>query len=248
MVIRRANRRQEDRRGLPEERRESGPPARRTSVLLADDHEVVRQGLRLLLETEPDLDVVGEAKDGREAVELARESRPDVVVMDVAMPRLNGVDATREIMAVVPTTRVLVLTAHGDHEYVERALQFGAAGYVLKQTSLDRLAAAIRTVRAGGTYVGSAIPWRDSGRVHATCDARTGPRTRLTSRETEVLQLVAEGAGNKWIARDLGISVKTVEKHRQSLMWKLDIHDVAGLVQYAIMSGVVECCTGRSPY
>jgi len=218
--------------------------ASKISVLVVDDHEVVRQGLKALLSREPDIAIVGEARDGREAVESAERLRPDVVVSDVAMPRLNGIEAARQILDVVPDARVLLLSAHDDDEYVARAMRVGATGYVLKHASLMELADAIRAVRAGKTFVSASMPWHEHTRVHWTGDAEdprpTPSPTELTSREVEVLQLIAESAGNKQIARDLGISVKTVEKHRQGLMAKLRIHDVAGLTRYAVSFGVVE--------
>ena len=203
---------------------------------------VVREGLRKLLEAEEDLEVVGEAQTGRQAVQLVAKLRPAVVVMDIAMPLLNGIEATRQIIAALPRTRVLVLSAHSDEEYVDRVTALGAAGYVLKQSSLHDLATAIRAAQAGRIYVSPSIvrrPRRKSGRRPG------GPGTpalpaRLSSREAEVLQLVAEGKANKQTAAELGISIKTVEKHRNGLMQKLDIHDVAGLVRYAIAVGIIE--------
>jgi DNA-binding NarL/FixJ family response regulator len=196
------------------------------------------------LEAEEDIAVIGEAQDGRQAVELVEQLRPDVVVMDIAMPLLNGIEATRQILDAVPTTRVLILSAHSDEEYVERVTELGAAGYVLKQSSLDDLATAIRTAQSGKTYVSPSITRRRPGRSRATPGANGGAQSpvplRLTPREAEVLQLVAEGKANKQTAIALRISIKTVEKHRQSLMTKLDIHDVAGLTRYAIAIGSIE--------
>jgi DNA-binding NarL/FixJ family response regulator len=219
-------------------------PSPKISALLVDDHTLIRQGVRVLLEAEQDIEVVGEAGDGRQAVSMVEDLRPDVVVMDIAMPLLNGIEATRQILDLVPTTRVLVLSAHSDEEYVERAMELGAAGYVLKQSSLEDLATAIRTARAGKRYVSPSITRHRHRRSSAGSGARSGPPTpvsvRLTSREAEVLQLVAEGKANKQSAAVLRISIKTVEKHRQSLMTKLDIHDVAGLTRYAIAIGSIE--------
>ncbi len=226
----------------------------RISVLLVDDHTLIRQGLRVLLEAEDDIVVVGEAQDGRRAVAMVAKLRPAVVVMDIAMPQLNGLEATRQVLEVAPETRVLILSAHSDEEYVERVTGLGAAGYVLKQSSLEDLAMAIRAAAEGKTYVSPSVLERQRHRTVGTVGVVGGvvggavggavnaPTTaaRLTSRETEVLQLVAEGKANKQTAAELGISIKTVEKHRQSLMTKLDIHDVAGLTRYAIAIGSIE--------
>jgi DNA-binding NarL/FixJ family response regulator len=214
-------------------------------VILVDDHTLIRHGLRILLGAEADMEVVGEAQDGRQAVALAEQLRPDVVVMDIAMPLLNGLEATRQILEAAPGTRVLVLSAHSDEEYVDRATELGAAGYVLKQSSLQDLATAIRAARAGHVYVSPSVSRRTrvgvARRAGAPLAAPGTPATLpLTSREAEVLQLVAEGKANKQTAAELGISIKTVEKHRQSLMTKLDIHDVAGLTRYAIAVGSIE--------
>ena len=225
----------------------AGSLSPRISTLLVDDHTLIRQGVRVLLEAEDDIAVVGEAQDGRQAVELAARLKPDVVVMDIAMPLLNGIEATRQILEAAPATRLLILSAHSDDEYVERVTELGAAGYVLKQSSLADLATAIRTVRAGKRYVSPSIsrrrPGGASGLAEST-DERWGPEAPvpppLTAREAEVLQLVAEGKANKQCAAVLGISIKTVEKHRQSLMTKLDIHDIAGLTRYAVSIGCVE--------
>ena len=203
------------------------------TVLLADDHTVVREGLRALLRAEADLAVIGEAQNGRLAVELTKKLRPAVVVMDFAMPQLNGLEATRQILLAVPATKVLILSAHNDDEYVECVIAAGAAGYLLKQSSAHILAEAIRAVEKGRPVFSPSIARRLG-------DKGGRRRSLLTSREEEVLQLVAEGAPNKQVAAELGISIKTVEKHRQHLMDKLDIHDTAGLTRYAIAAGVVE--------
>ena len=216
---------------------------RRITVLLAEDHEIVREGLRTLLEAEGDIAVVGEAETGRQAVALARKLRPAVVVMDIAMPRLNGLEATRQILKAVPTTKVLILSAHSDDAYVEQVIAMGATGYLIKQTSARVLSRAIRAVRAGRAYFSPAIAKRfDQRNQKAPPHAGQLKRqiARLTSREAEVLQRIAEGAANKQIAAGLGISIKTVEKHRDHLMQKLNIHDTAGLTRYAISAGIIE--------
>ena len=222
----------------------AGSPWANISTLLVDDHTLIRQGVRVLLEATDDIVVVGEAQDGRQAVEIVMRLRPDVVVMDIAMPLLNGIEATRQILDAVPTTRVLILSAHSDEDHVERVMGLGAAGYALKQSSFKDLAAVIRTVRAGSTYVSPSISQRPRCGVGGTPGARCGlPMSTsmlLSAREAEVLQLVAEGKANKETAAELRISIKTVEKHRQSLMTKLDIHDVAGLTRYAIAVGSIE--------
>jgi DNA-binding NarL/FixJ family response regulator len=214
----------------------------KVSILLVDDHTLIRQGVRALLESEDELVVVGEADDGRQAVKLALQLRPDVVVMDIAMPLLNGIEATRQILKALPETRVLVLSAHSDEEYVDSVLALGAVAYVLKQSSLVELATAIRTAQAGKIYVSPQIKRRARRRPGRTRRVGSGlpVPTRLTSREAEVLQLISEGKANKQTAIMLGISTKTVEKHRNGLMQKLDIHDVAGLVRFAISVGIIE--------
>ncbi len=213
------------------------------TVLLAEDHAIVRQGLRKLLEAETDIQVIGEAATGRQAVEIARRLLPDVVVMDIAMPLLNGLEATRQICRVLPNTRVLILSAHSDQAYVEQVTSFGAAGYLIKQTSAQFLSQAIRAVSAGKTFYSPSISKQMSNQLGASPD-HVGPLKKrgegLTSREIEVLQLIAEGSANKQVAAELGISVKTVEKHRQRLMEKLHIHDTAGLTRYAIGAGIIE--------
>ena len=216
----------------------------RLTLLLAEDHAVVREGLRAFLKTVEDFDVVGEATTGREAVELAIKLRPAVIVMDVAMPKLNGCEATRQILLDNPSAKVLALSARSDDEYVARMVAVGAMGFVEKQSSGQVLLRAIREVGAGRTFFSPAITKRllQIGRKAREAGFASGRMLpALTSREEEVLQLVAEGAPNKQIAAELGISAKTVDKHRQQLMNKLGIHDTAGLTRYAISSGTIEC-------
>jgi DNA-binding NarL/FixJ family response regulator len=216
---------------------------KKISVLLVDDHTVIRQGLRALLSAEEDLEVIGEAENGRQAVALARKTPPDVVVMDVAMPLLNGLEATRQILKNTPQSKVLVLTSYGDDDCVAQMMKAGATGYLIKQTAANDLLKAIREVHRGNAFFSPSIAkrLRDQCReVFSTGGHSTRKNGELTSREAEVLQLIAEGFSNKQIASQLTISIKTVEKHRQQVMNKLNIHDVAGLTRYAISKGVIE--------
>src|SRR6266850_7251208 len=215
---------------------------KKIGVLLVDDHTVVRQGLRALLKAEEDLEVVGEAENGRQAVLLAKKHLPDVVLMDVAMPLLNGLEATRQILKGVPGTKVLVLTSYGDDECVQQLMHAGATGYLIKQTAANDLLKAIREVQRGNAFFSPAIAkrLRDQCREAFSSGQPARKSIELTSREAEVLQLIAEGSSNKQIAAELAISIKTVEKHRQQVMNKLNIHDVAGLTRYAISKGLVE--------
>jgi DNA-binding NarL/FixJ family response regulator len=216
---------------------------KRITVLLADDHTIVREGFRHLLELETDFEVVGEAADGRQAVALAVKLRPDVVLMDIAMPRLNGLEATRQVLKALPSAKVIMLSSHDDDARVENATNSGAAGFLFKQTSAQDVCHAIREVHQGKTIFSPAIARRFS-RLHPQSSDRAGKLkpslTQLTSRQMEVLQLIAEGKANKEMAAELGIGIKTVEKHRQQVMQKLDIHDTAGLTRYAISAGIVE--------
>ncbi len=216
---------------------------KRITVLLAEDHQIVREGFRSLLKHEPDIEVVGEAETGRQAVQMTRKLRPAVVVMDIAMPLLNGLEATRQIRKDFPATKVLLLSAHSDDAYVEQVIKLGAAGFLLKQSSSQNLAAAIRGVQKGETFFSSAVSKRLNDRNEEALDAAGNfkkKNNRLSSREVEVLQLIAEGKPNKQVAAELGVSFKTVDKHRQHLMGKLNIHDVAGLTRYAIAEGIIQ--------
>jgi len=208
-------------------------------VVLADDHTLVRAGIRALLEKLPDVHVVAEASDGREAVHLVTTTQPDVVLMDIAMPGLNGLEATRRLVKEFPAIRVLILSMHKNEEYVWQALRAGAVGYLLKDADLAELALAITAVTRGETYLSPPI----SKHVIREYVQRVGGEEtgleQLTPRQREILQLIAEGHTTKMIAQRLGLSVKTVETHRVQMMERLDIHEIAGLVRYAIRMGVV---------
>lgn len=211
---------------------------KRTSVLLVDDHTVIREGLRAVLSNQPDLEIIGEAGSGAEAIAMAKKAHPDVVLMDVAMPNLNGLDATRQILKDTPETKVLILTAYDDDECVNRLMKAGAAGYLLKHTAASELPQAIREVRRGNAFFSPSVAKHLRSRAAAL--ARPGEESsELTARELEVLRLVAEGFSNREAAEELGISIKTIEKHRQQVMNKLNIHEVAGLTRYAIAQSVV---------
>lgn len=214
----------------------------KTKVLLADDHTVVRQGLRALLAAEPDIVVVGEAETGREALRLTLELAPDVVMMDVSMPLLNGLEATRQIVKARPNTKVLILSSYSDDDYVHQATEAGAAGYLIKQTAITDLIRAVRECKNGNAFFSPSISKRLLQQCREAFMQGTPVRpreNRLTSREAEVLQMVAEGKVNKQIAAELCLSIKTVEKHRQRVMDKLNIHDVASLTRYAIRKGII---------
>lgn len=211
-------------------------------VVLVDDHAIVRQGLRVLLEKESDLVIVGEADTGRQAVELARKHQPDVVVMDIAMPGLNGLEATRQIVHDLPAVKVLVLSSYSDDEYVRTVIGWGGAGFLLKQAAASELIKAIREVAAGNAFFSPAISgrviqhYREAFNDRGPGEARS---VQLSAREAEVLQLIAEGLPSKGIADRLGIGFKTVGHHRQQLMNKLNLHDIAGLTRYALARGIV---------
>jgi len=211
------------------------------SVLLAEDHTIVRKGLRSLLDGEAGVEVIGEAEDGREAVEKVRQLHPDVVVMDIAMPGLNGLEATRQIKKRFPEVKVLILTMHADEEYIFQVLRAGASGYVVKQAAPAELVSAIRAVCQGDSFLSPAVSRKVIEEYIRWGEVITEEDRydRLTNREREVLQLVAEGRTNQEMAALLQISVKTVETHRANLMDKLDIHTVAGLTQYAVRKGVI---------
>ncbi|MGB2905761.1 MAG: response regulator transcription factor [Candidatus Aminicenantaceae bacterium] len=211
-------------------------------VVLADDHTIVRKGLRSLLDAEVDMDVIGEAGDGKEAIELVGQLKPHIVVMDIGMPVLNGLEATRRIIKKHPDTKVLILTMHTNEEYVFEILQAGASGYIIKKAAPTELVAAIRAVKQGESFLSPSI----SKKVIEEYLQRAGEEKRedafdlLTDREREVLQLIAEGLSTREIAEKLFISTKTVETHRMHMMEKLDLHGTADLTRYAIRKGIVD--------
>jgi len=210
-------------------------------ILLADDHTLLRESLRSLLEREPDLVVVGEAEEGRAAVALACQLEPDVVVMDIAMPLLNGLEATRQIKRQCPRVKVLILTMHDNEEYIRQALEAGAMGYILKDAAAKELISAIRSIQRGEAVLSPAITRlviEDYLRWGGIRPAET--EDSLSAREREVLQLIAEGYTNKQIAEILTISVKTVQTHRMNLMQKLNLHDRGELIKYAIQKKIIE--------
>jgi len=213
------------------------------TVLLADDHALVREGCRKMLEFESDFEVVGEAQDGRQAVALTKKHHPDVALMDISMPLLNGLEATREIHKASPATKVLILSMHNNEAYIRTATEFGAAGFILKQSPVKDVCQAIREAHQGKTYFSPDI-MRHFDRLKlplAGCAGGFDPKlARLTPREMEVLRLIAEGNTNKETAAKLGIKLKTAEKHREHIAKKLDIHHAARLTPYAISAGILE--------
>ena len=209
-------------------------------VLLADDHTLVRAGIRSLLENMEGIEVIAEASDGRDALRLVRAHRPDVVLMDIAMPGLNGLEAAARIAKKCPNVRVIILSMHVNEEYVLQALRAGAAGYMVKGADAAELEIAIRAVARGETYLSPMVSKHVVTDYIQRISGETSPLELLTPRQREVLQLIAEGYSTKKIARTLKISVKTVETHRMQLMERLDIHDIAGLVRYAIRIGLVK--------
>jgi DNA-binding NarL/FixJ family response regulator len=230
----------------PEPAAPVAPPSAngKITVLIADDHTLIRQGLRRLLEEDPRFHVVGEAADGRVAVDLARATDPDVVIMDLAMPGLSGLEATRRIRKANLASRVLVLSVHADEEYVARALEAGAHGYLSKDVRAPDLFEAIEATAAGRRYLSPGIAetvvahYLRLRRERATEEA--SPFQALTGREREILRLLTEGRSSKEVAADLVVSPKTIETHRANIMRKLDIHNIADLVRYAIAQGIVE--------
>jgi two-component system response regulator NreC len=211
----------------------------KTRVLVADDHTMIRQGLISILRGQAEFEVVGEAADGHEAVEKALESRPDVVVLDISMPRLNGLEAARRIRKALPRTRILVLTMHDDEEYVLRTVRAGASGYVVKDGAAAELVAAIRAVSAGQGYFGPQAARALAESYEQGAAVAEDPYERLTAREREVFQLLIEGRTNAQVARILFISPKTVDNHRTHLMARLGVHSTAELIRFAARRGLL---------
>lgn len=213
----------------------------RIKVLIADDHAILRDGIRLLLEAQSDIEVVDEAADGREAVGKAIELEPEVVLMDIAMPFLNGLEATREIKKAVPSTKVVVLTMHDSEEYILQILNAGASGYVLKHASGSDLLAAIRAVHRGGSYLHPTVTRKviDDYLRRLSADRERTTFDGLTEREMQILKLITAGNTNQSIAEQLCLSIKTVQTHRTHIMEKLGVHDRTELVKYAIRKGLV---------
>jgi two-component system, NarL family, response regulator NreC len=214
---------------------------KRIRIFLADDHTILREGIRSLLENESDMEVVGEAEDGHQAVKMVRQIKPDVVLMDIAMPRLNGLEATSQIKKLIPDSKILILTMHDNEEYIRKALASGAMGYILKDAAARELMDAIRAVYRGEAVLSPAVT-----RLVIEDYLRWGdlkpevPQDDLSEREREILQLIAEGNTNKQIAEILCISIKTVQAHRSNLMNKLDLHDRGELIKYAIQKKIIE--------
>lgn len=214
------------------------------TVLMADDHALVRQALCGLLSVDAQFKIIGQARNGREAVALAQALKPDVIVMDISMPVLNGIEAAKQILAGNPAAKIVILSAHSEDAYVERLSAIGVVGFLEKQTSSEVFSKAIKEAAEGRVFFSSLIKQRRQNACACAPRDRQGliksNATTLTAREREVLQLIAEGSANKQTASALSISVKTVEKHRQNLMKKLGVHHTAGLTRYAIVHGVIE--------
>lgn len=209
-------------------------------IVLCDDHQIIREGLRALLEKQDDMTVVGEGVNGLDAIRLAREKKPDIMVLDVGMPEMNGIGAARRIFEECKKIKILALSMHSDHHFVTEMLEAGASGYMLKDSAFAELASAIRTIISGGLFLSPRI----AGNVLQQFNQRANPRRKsnlkveLSQRESEILQMIAEGKSSKDIAQTINISIKTVETHRQHLMQKIGAHNVASLTKYAIREGL----------
>lgn len=221
---------------------------KKTRIIIADDHSVVRSGLRLLLQSSPDFTVVAEAEDGEEAVALVDRHKPDVVIMDISMPKLNGIEATGIMKQSSPDLKIIILTVHEDEEYVYQMLRAGASGYVLKSAGKKEIFAAIESALSGERFFSPGISKliiegfikRDKEQLQAQEQLQSHSKQQLTKREIEVLQYIAQGFTNRKIAEALFLSIRTINTHRTNLMQKLDIHDTARLVRYAIETGLVK--------
>jgi DNA-binding NarL/FixJ family response regulator len=221
---------------------------KKTRIIIADDHGVVRSGLRLLLQSSPDFTVVAEAEDGEDAVALVDRHKPDVVIMDISMPKLNGIEATGIMKQNNPDLKIIILTVHEDEEYVYQMLRAGASGYVLKSAGKKEIFAAIESALSGERFFSPGISKliiegfikRDKEQLQAQEQIQTHSKQQLTKREIEVLQYIAQGFTNRKIAEALFLSIRTINTHRTNLMQKLDIHDTARLVRYAIETGLVK--------
>lgn len=215
--------------------------AKKIKVLIAEDHVIVRQGLKILIRADPDMEVSGEAADGRQALRMAEQTQPDVVVMDVAMPIMNGLEATRKILRQQPRSKVLVLSSYSDDESVQQLVQAGASGYLTKHSASTDLLEAIRQVNRGNSYFSPVIAQRLRNQLREKPKKGVPAQTKsdLTPRERQVLTLIAEGLASKQIAARLKLSSKTIEKHRQQVMDKLNIHEIAGLTRYAASKKLV---------
>jgi DNA-binding NarL/FixJ family response regulator len=209
-------------------------------VLLADDHKLVRAGIRSLLARLPDVEVIAEASDGREAIQLVEKNEPQIVLMDLAMPELNGLEATQHLTKTFPNVRVIILSIYADEEHVYQALCAGAAGYLLKGAATEELELAIRSVARGETYLSPPVSRPVINEYIRRTNAGLNSRERLSPRQTQILKLIAEGKTTKQVALALAISVKTVETHRSALMMRVGVRDVAGLVRYAVRIGLVD--------
>jgi DNA-binding NarL/FixJ family response regulator len=213
---------------------------KRIRVLLADDHKLVRAGIRSLLERVPELEVVAEASDGKEALQLVEKHQPQVVLMDLSMPELNGLEATRHLTKVFPDVRVIILSIYSDEEHVYQSLRAGAAGYLMKGAATDELELAVRSVARGETYLSPPVSKPVIMEYIRRTNIGLNPREGLSPRQTQILKLIAEGETTKQVALHLAISVKTVETHRSALMKRIGVRDVAGLVRYAVKVGLVD--------
>ena len=219
------------------------------TVLLADDHNLVRTALRRVLETTADIEVIGEAENGHQCLSEAKRLHPNLVLLDLAMPKLNGIETTRQICRDLPFTKVLILSTYSDSDHVQKSVQSGAAGYLLKQTAADDVIEAIRQIQSGSAFFSPGIAAHLLARTSSSGSNDHSPADKtanLTIREAEILQLIAEGYASKQIADILSIAIKTTEKHRQSLMQKLNLHNIASLTRYAFSTGVIESRVLRS--